>query len=53
MTGPVRPPSDIRLQCTDHPELEFNNNWTEPWNHQLDEHGGVSPNWLLLGTVPE
>lgn len=48
---PVRPPSDIRWQCADHPEFE-SLNWTDAWNHQLDEHAGdQTVNWHLLGTV--
>lgn len=48
---PVRPPSDVRLVCTDHPEVE-STGWTDAWNHQLDEHAGSQTvEWNLVGTV--
>jgi hypothetical protein len=49
---PVRPPTDIHLTCTEHPEFE-SSSWTDAWNHQLDEHtGDQTLNWNLAGTVP-
>lgn len=51
LTTPVRPPSDIRWQCQAD-DSEFNT-FTGAWNHMLDEHASISPDWLLLGTLPE
>ena len=52
-TDLVRPPSDIRLQCTVHTDF-VSGGWTEAWNHQLDVHAGDQTlGWNLLGTVPQ
>lgn len=51
VTEPVKPPADIRWQCLD--DESEHTTWTSAWNHMIDDHNSLSPNWVLLGTVPE